>query len=380
VAGASAVRELSTTQSENAGLSDLWGAALVSGLVLFLLYQASEKLKASSREFRRLFSLSSDLAETAEAGVLGDLVARHLAEATGFDDCVLYALATEGSQLTPFGSHPAERSLLTEAQSMQDRPVLGRVIHDRVRVAVDAADENADISERDRLGALGRRSMLLLPLVAHSEPVGVAELTSAQHRSIDERRLALARTLAFEAATAIANGRLYQELHERSLHDTLTGLANRALFMDRVGHAVAKLGRRPGGLLAVLFVDLDNFKAVNDTLGHARGDRLLVLVAERLLTAVRGVDTVARLGGDEFAILLEDLTTEAAAVVVAERAVSLIAAPFDLAGKPASVSASIGVAVRSDDSTGTDTLIAEADAAMYDAKRAGKGRVVSSRR
>jgi diguanylate cyclase (GGDEF)-like protein len=222
--------------------------------------------------------------------------------------------------------------------------------------------------------------MLLLPLVAHSEPVGVAELTSAQHRSIDERRLALARTLAFEAATAIANGRLYQELHERSLHDTLTGLANRALFMDRVGHAVAKLGRRPGGFLAVLFVDLDNFKAVNDTLGHARGDRLLVLVAERLLTAVRGVDTVARLGGDEFAILLEDLTTEAAALVVAERAVSLVAAPFDLAGKPASVSASIGVAVRSDDSTGTDTLIAEADAAMYDAKRAGKGRVVSSRR
>jgi diguanylate cyclase (GGDEF)-like protein len=364
----------------DAGPAPIWGSALVCGLVFFLLYQTSEKLKASSREFRRLFSLSSDLAETAEAGVLGDLVARHLAQAIGFDDCVLYALATEGSQLTPFGSHPAERSLQTEAQSMNDRPVLGRVIHDRVRVAVDAADDNADVFERNRLRALGRRSMLLLPLVAHSEPVGVAELTSAQPRSIDERRLALARTLAFEAATAIANGRLYQELHQRSLHDTLTGLANRALFMDRVGHAVAKLGRRPGGFLAVLFVDLDNFKAVNDTLGHARGDRLLVLVAERLLTAVRGVDTVARFGGDEFAILLEDLTTEATALAVAERAVSLIAAPFDLAGRSASVSASIGVALRSDDSTGTDTLIAEADAAMYEAKRAGKGRVVSSRR
>jgi diguanylate cyclase (GGDEF)-like protein len=362
------------------GLGQIWGSMLVYGLLLFLLYQASEKLKASSREFRRLFSLSSDLAETAEAGVLGDLVARHLAEATGFDDCVLYALGTEGSHLTPFGSHPAERSLQTDAQSTTDRPVLGRVIHDRVRVAVNAADENVEVSERDRLRALGRTSMLLLPLVAHSEPVGVAELTSVQRRSIDERRLALARTLAFEAATAIANGRLYQELHERSLHDALTGLANRALFMDRVGHAVAKLGRRPGGFLAVLFVDLDNFKAVNDSLGHARGDRLLALVAERLLLAVRGVDTVARLGGDEFAVLLEDLTTEAAALVVAERAVTLLAAPFDLAGKSASVSASIGVAVRSDDSTGTDTLIAEADAAMYEAKRAGKGRVVSSRR
>src|SRR6185503_10867194 len=84
---------------EGAAPAQIWGSALVCGLVLFLLYQASEKLKASSREFRRLFSLSSDLAETAEAGVLGDLVARHLAEATGFDDCVLYALATEGSRL-----------------------------------------------------------------------------------------------------------------------------------------------------------------------------------------------------------------------------------------------------------------------------------------
>jgi diguanylate cyclase (GGDEF)-like protein len=125
---------------------------------------------------------------------------------------------------------------------------------------------------------------------------------------------------------------------------------------------------------------LDNFKTVNDTLGHARGDRLLALVAERLLMAVRSVDTVARLGGDEFAVLLEDLRTEDEALVVAERAVGLLEAPFDLEGKSANVSASIGVAVRDDDSTGTDTLLAEADAAMYEANRTGKGRVVSTSR
>jgi diguanylate cyclase (GGDEF)-like protein len=260
-----------------------------------------------------------------------------------------------------------------------ERPTLGRVIHDRERVIVDAADQQADPMERTRLDVLGRSVMLLLPLFAHSDPVGVAELTSTQHRAIDERRLALARTLAFEAAMAIENGRLYQELHQRSLHDPLTGLPNRGLFFDRVGHAITRLGRRPGPFLAVLFVDLDNFKGVNDTLGHARGDRLLTLVAERLLTAVREVDTVARLGGDEFAVLLEDLTAEDAALVIAERAVSLIAAPFDLAGKTVTVGASIGVAVRSDDSTGPDTLIAEADAAMYEAKRLGKGRAVRSR-
>jgi diguanylate cyclase (GGDEF)-like protein len=378
-ASANLIRGTSETVTGSTALGDFWASVLVSGLVLLLLYQSSENLKASNREFRRLFSLSSDLAETTEAAVLGDLVARHLAEATGMHDCVLYSLSPETGRLSPFGSHPAERALETEAQSFMDRPTLGRVIRERARVVIDATDEKADPLERTRLGALRRRVMLLLPLVAHAEPVGVAELTSTEDRPIDERRLALARTLAFEAAMAIENGRLYQELHQRTLHDPLTGLANRSLFLDRVGHAIARLGRRPGSFLAVLFIDLDNFKTVNDTLGHARGDRLLTLVAERLLTAVREVDTVARLGGDEFAVLLEDLGAEDGALVVAERAVRLIAAPFDLAGKSVSVSASIGMAMRDDDSTGTDTLIAEADAAMYEAKRSGKGRVVRSR-
>ena len=362
------------------GVGQIWGLTVVSGLVLFLLYQSSERLKASSREFRRLFSLSSDLAESTDPGVLGDLVARHLAEATGMNECLIYALSADTGRLTPFGSHPGDRSLSSEPESPIGRPMLGQVIRDRSRMIIDVGSAQGDAAERARLERLGRKVMLLLPLVAHSDPVGVAELTSRQQRSIDERRLALARTLAFEAATAIENGRLYQELHQRALHDPLTGLANRGLFFDRVGHAIARLGRRPGPFLAVLFIDLDNFKTVNDTLGHARGDRLLTLVAGRLVTAVREADTVARLGGDEFAVLLEDLATENQALVVAERAVSLLADSFNLAGKSANVSASIGVALRADDSTGTDTLLAEADAAMYEAKRAGKGRVVSSRR
>jgi diguanylate cyclase (GGDEF)-like protein len=362
----------------DAGNGRLWGSALISGLVLFLLYQSSERLKASSREFRRLFSLSSDLAEAADPGLLGDLVARHLAEATGMDDCVIYALASESSRLTPFGSHPAERSLQTESATVMERPTLRRVIQDRSRVVVDVSDQQADATERERLGALGRKVMLLFPLVAHSEPVGVAELTSARARSIDERRLALARTLAFEAAMAIENGRLYHELRERSLQDPLTGLANRSLFFDRVAHAIARVARQPDALVAVLYVDLDNFKNVNDSLGHARGDRVLVVVAERLLKAVRGSDTVARLGGDEFALLLEDLTSADVALVVAERALSLLKEPFDLAGQTVNLSASIGVALRAKGGFGAEALTNEADASMYEAKRAGKGRVALS--
>ena len=358
----------------NPAVPRIWGSAVVYGLVLFLLYQSSERLKASSREFRRLFSLSSDLADATDPGILGDLVARHLAEATGMDDCVIYALAPETDRLTPFGSHPVDRAMLTEAASAMERPMLRRVIQDRVRVVADVAID-PDGPERARMSALGRKVMLLLPLVAHAEPVGVAELTSAQHRSLDERRLALARTLAFEAAMAIENGRLYHDLRERSLHDPLTGLANRSLFFDRVDHAIARLRRGSGGSIAVLFVDLDSFKTVNDTLGHARGDRVLALAAERLLTVVRAVDTVARLGGDEFALLLEDLTSDEGALGVAERAMSLLTMPFDLAGQPAIVGASIGVAVRRDGDFSAADLIQEADAAMYEAKRAGKGRV-----
>lgn len=363
--------------SASAGVVRVISSAMIYGLVLFILYQSSERLKASSREFRRLFSLSSDLAESTDPGVLGSLVARHLAEATDMDDCVIYALDPQTGRLTPFGSHPSERSLQTEAESLMERPTLGRVIHDRSRVVVDVSDQQADATERTRLGALGRKVMLLLPLVAHSEPVGVAELTSAKPRSIDERRLELARTLAFEAATAIENGRLYHELRERSLHDPLTGLANRSLYLDRVSHAIAR-ANRSDALVAVLYADLDNFKTVNDTLGHARGDRLLVLVGERLLTAVRGSDTVARLGGDEFALLLEDLTSADAALVVAERALSLLSKPFELHGESVNVSASIGVALRRKGGFGAEALTHEADTAMYEAKRAGKGRVVRS--
>ena len=179
---------------------------------------------------------------------------------------------------------------------------------------------------------------------------------------------------------AIENGRLYHELRHRSLHDPLTGLANRSLFFDRVDHAIARLKRRPDAFIAVLFIDLDNFKTVNDTLGHARGDRLLTIVAERLLTVVRAVDTVARLGGDEFALLLEDLASADGAMIVADRAVSILAKPFDLGGTPVNMSASIGVALRADAESSVAALVQDADAAMYEAKRAGKGRVVRSSR
>lgn len=374
--GASFLPDDTSVPAAIVDFQEVWGLALVIGLILFMLYRTSERLKASGREFRRHFQLSSDLAETTDPGVLGELVARHLVEATEFDDCVIYALAPETDRLAPFASHPIDHSLEATSESVEARPALRRAFHDQARIIIDVADKRADPIEVGRLQARGRATMLLLPLVALSHPVGVAELTASGRRPPNERRLALARTLAFEAAIAIENGRLYREMHHQALHDPLTGLGNRSLFRDRVEHALARLQRREGVISALLFVDIDDFKAVNDTLGHAQGDRLLVLVAERLRGVVRPGDTVARFGGDEFALLLEDLASDDTALLVAERTVAAIASPFDLAGRPVLTSVSIGVAVHSAGVATAVDFLQQADAAMYAAKRAGKGRAV----
>jgi diguanylate cyclase (GGDEF)-like protein/PAS domain S-box-containing protein len=167
---------------------------------------------------------------------------------------------------------------------------------------------------------------------------------------------------------------LEAQLLHQAFHDPLTGLANRALFRDRVEHALAR-AERERNRVAVLFLDLDDFKAVNDTRGHAEGDRLLADIAQRLLNATRGCDTVARLGGDEFAVLLENVREDGDAVVVAERVHASLLPPSDLAGSPVAVSASIGIA-RAGDGDGAEELLRNADVAMYMAKNAGKGRHV----
>ena len=164
--------------------------------------------------------------------------------------------------------------------------------------------------------------------------------------------------------------RLEQELAHQAFHDSLTGLANQALFADRVTHALTRASRRQTEL-AVLFVDLDDFKTVNDSLGHTAGDSLLMAVAERLRDCLRAADTAARLGGDEFALLVEDLRSQAEATALADRLLSALHEPFMIAGREIVVGASIGIAFDEVHIT-TGQLLRNADIAMYTAKRGGK--------
>lgn len=205
--------------------------------------------------------------------------------------------------------------------------------------------------------------------------VGLLSLTLLT-TTIEARMKAAKLAGSLEAANAKLQA-VNEELKQRALTDPLTGLPNRVLFEDRLLHALRRHDRaeqnrteRQAGKLAVLFVDLDGFKPVNDSLGHAAGDSVLKEVARRLRAAGRDSDTLARIGGDEFVILVEDATTLADCVALARRLVDALARPFEVGDEPVEISGSVGVVVYPDQGH-RDKLVAHADAAMYAAKRAG---------
>jgi diguanylate cyclase (GGDEF)-like protein/PAS domain S-box-containing protein len=180
--------------------------------------------------------------------------------------------------------------------------------------------------------------------------------------------------LIFQIQDITARKRAEQQLQHDAFHDALTGLPNRALFIDHMKLAIARAKRRDDYQFAVLFLDLDRFKVINDSLGHMVGDQLLVGIARRLETCLRPGDTVARLGGDEFTVLLEDITDTGEAISVAERVEKELALPFNLSGHEVFSTVSVGIAPSSIGYDRPDDILRDADTAMYRAKSLGKSR------
>jgi diguanylate cyclase (GGDEF)-like protein len=219
------------------------------------------------------------------------------------------------------------------------------------------------------LAAVGVPATVVVPLVAHGDFHGILSTPLAV---VDDDLVERLEGLAAHGASALANAALVERLTEHATIDDLTGLVNRRMLTDRLEEMVRTSARRRT-VGALLFIDLDDFKLVNDSLGHEVGDGLLCHLATRLKATVRPGDVVGRLGGDEFAVLLPD-TDGAGARQVADRLLDVIAAPLQVAGHPLAIKASIGVAV-ADGSVSADELLRNADLAMYAAKAAGGGEV-----
>jgi diguanylate cyclase (GGDEF)-like protein len=224
------------------------------------------------------------------------------------------------------------------------------------------------------LQVTGLASGVLVPITARSTLFGVL-LVGPDCREL-QGDLALRERVsgvASLAATALEGLALLDEIRHQALHDPMTDLANSRLFEDRVTQSLS-IARRSGGQLALLFVDLDRFKSVNDTHGHKVGDELLRAVAERLLGTVRHEDTVARIGGDEFGVLVQGASGQRDIEVVADKIVTALSMPFVVRDLTLSVGASVGVTMFPEASDTYDSVVSRADSAMYQAKAEGRGR------
>jgi diguanylate cyclase (GGDEF)-like protein len=289
-------------------------------------------------------------------------------------------LAAEFAEILFLPSTAGERALRSSISPTQERLLATTTLSDHETQAVELAADDADaiLLPRGRarhaldpyLKERGLPDAMITVLRAESRVVGVLlvgrRAGDVSTFNADDRKLF--ETFASHAGVLLENDRVKEQLRYQAYHDALTGLPNRLLFADQVRQALAR--DRSEGAPAVLFLDLDDFKTINDSLGHSAGDELLVAVAHRLRSHVRPGDSVARLGGDEFAVLLERTDVDAAERA-ADRLVKALRSPFVLSGHEMSIHASIGIAGHYGADT-ADELLRNADVAMYSAKDNGK--------
>jgi diguanylate cyclase (GGDEF)-like protein len=255
--------------------------------------------------------------------------------------------------------------------------IAGRVARDREPLLVQGT-----VLEKGRQET---ESAVCVPLMHRGQVLGVINLIGAPGHNYTEYDLRAVSLFAEHAAIAVANARLYEaeralsaQLSHQVVHDPLTGAANRVLISDRLAHALARVRRRES-IVAVLFIDIDNFKLVNDELGHEAGDFVLTAIAQRLGELVRPSDTVGRFGGDEFLVICEDLAHEDQGNEIAKRILEGLARPFVTPFGERTLSASIGIAPCGHDRlSSVANVIRAADQAMYRAKMEGKARIVSA--
>jgi diguanylate cyclase (GGDEF)-like protein len=336
------------------------------------LVMALEGSRSEARRAGALLELAHGLSQAADATGICEVVAGALPRVVGCSNAavMLWDPATGTLSTAATVGLPPQQDAVMRGTSLraEDVPELFGMLTDRTPQVVSTAGASAPM--RDLLTALTLTDVVAVPLLAGSTFLGVVTAswtTEEVSGALDADVLTRLRGVGDQASTALQKARLLETVRHQASHDALTGLPNRVLFRERL---VAALAASPAsGHVGVLFCDLDRFKSVNDSLGHAAGDELLRQVSARLRAAVRPGDTIGRLSGDEFAVLVPRLPGARAAEAVVARVAGAFAQPFRLEGSPVAVGTSTGVAVHSgtaaDPSVVAERLLREADAAMY---------------
>lgn len=330
-----------------------------TGVILLLAGPRLDGTKLDGLDYEAMRILARSVAASFEAGILRARAEEEAAFRQGLTDLArdLAAAATVSDVLRSFSRHAA-RLLNADSATLQ-------------------WSGGAEEPESEQLAPHSSNALELCLDDSSHAPI-VCRVQRALNAPVfgahEERR---ARELVEHTTGALRRAAerevLEEQLRHRAFYDSLTGLPNRALFLDRISHALSR-GERLAQEVAVLFIDLDRFKVVNDSLGHGAGDQLLVQVGRRLRSSLRDSDTIARLGGDEFTVLLEGPTAMDDAVTAAERILTTLAEPFLLEGQETYASTSIGIAGGAADRASGRDLLREADIALYRAKAAGRSR------
>jgi diguanylate cyclase (GGDEF)-like protein len=318
-----------------------------------------------------LLALAHELAVAHDADAVCDVVAQALPRVVGCSRATIMLWDPASGLLRTRAADGLDAAAADFAYrtdlSAEDTPELVGMLSDREPRVVH--DDTSSPALRHLLQGLGSSDVVAVPLLAGTTFLGVAAAGWRQGEApavLDGDVLVRLRGVGDQASTALQKARLLETVRHQAAHDALTGLPNRVLFLERLSAALERPD--PDEQVAVLFCDLDRFKTVNDTLGHAAGDELLRQVAARLLSAVRPGDTVGRLSGDEFAVVLRGLTSPEGAHSLARRVLGCFDQSFRLEGRDVRVGTSVGVAVHAGGDGGPDLLLREADAAMYAAK------------
>ncbi len=327
------------------------------------------QIRRRARQQQAVAELGEDALRGGPVENLIDRIPPAVAEALGVPHCRLVRFESDGSQTTISsterdGGHPL-------CSCTAGCPVCAEVF-DRSRPTLWTRDTKGDALRLLPVGP-GCAAAAVVPVVPAIGPAAALAVCTPNPDELGPSDVAFLETVASVLAAALSRREVEDQLRRQAVHDGLSDLPNRTLLVDRLETALARLPRFSGSV-AVLFIDVDNFKLINDSLGHTAGDSVVLAVAQRLRRTVRSCDTVGRFGGDEFVVVSEDTDVDEVRRQ-ADRIREAVSTPLTVAGRTVTVTVSIGCVTSKDPAASPDSLLADADMAMYEAKKAGKNSV-----